>query len=146
MWSIVWHHSMNSTAQKAQPFKCSLVQNTPMYILGNHLICIGTPGISTMWLRLFNSRSGYHATTIPKAQTEGTNARQTNTQARHRPAAPCYTGTQLDTVYFELRRDTHHLKVLGETRQSDSVRLSNSNLLTGNGRKRYNKLFHLSIQ
>ena len=46
--------------------------HTPICILGNYLVCTGTPGTSTMMVQLLNRRSGYPVTTIPKALTKET--------------------------------------------------------------------------
>jgi len=56
------------------------------HILDHHLICTGTRGISTAWLQLFHSGSGY---TAARALTKGTTPRQTNTRGQRPLTAPC---------------------------------------------------------
>lgn len=134
---------MNSKAQKARPFMCSLVQNTPMYWATNW---------ATIWSALWLQGSapcGYSfltagQVTMPPPSPRPKPREPTHVRPTHRHAIaqqlPAIQAPS-STVYFEPKSDTRRLKVLGETRQSASVRLSNWNLLTRNGRKCYNSYF-----
>lgn len=124
---------------------CMLTRaHTPIHILDHHPICTGTRGISTAWLQLFHSGSGYLATTIPKAFTKGTAERQPNTHghtvAQQLPALLQLPGS---TQGILSPKTTRLLKIWGDThpaRKLNSLWLSNWNLLTGNEGKCYDTL------
>lgn len=93
--------------------------HTHIHILDHHLICTGTRGISTAWLQLFHSRSGYPATTVPKAFTKGTTLRQTNTLSPPQlPALLLVTGS---TQGILSPKPTHLLKLLDDTHLAEEA-------------------------